>query len=55
VAEQLCTAAIELAMALGAGSINLTSNPKRVAANKLYLKLGFKVRDTNNYTYSLRS
>ncbi|MDB2462817.1 GNAT family N-acetyltransferase [Algibacter sp.] len=30
-------------------SINLTSSPERVAANKLYQKLGFVKRETNVY------
>lgn len=31
------------------GSIHLTSRPARVAANKLYQKLGFEQRETNVY------
>ena len=27
--------------------VRLTSNPKRVVANKMYLKLGFKIYETN--------
>ena len=34
-------------------SIHLTSNPKRVAANKLYQSLGFTKYDTNCYVYDL--
>ncbi|WP_205660299.1 GNAT family N-acetyltransferase [Cognatitamlana onchidii] len=34
-------------------SINLTSSPERVAANKLYQKLGFVKRETNVYRLSL--
>lgn len=30
--------------------IDLTSSPKRVAANALYQKLGFELRETNAYT-----
>lgn len=30
--------------------LELTSKPERIAANKLYQKLGFKLRETNNYT-----
>jgi len=30
-------------------SINLTSSPERIAANKLYQRLGFEKRDTNVY------
>jgi hypothetical protein len=31
----------------------LTSRPSREAANRLYLRLGFEVRDTNVYRFSL--
>jgi ribosomal protein S18 acetylase RimI-like enzyme len=53
IGEALIRHALELARRAGAGSINLTSNPKRVAANKLYLKLGFVRRRTNSYQYIL--
>lgn len=33
--------------------LNLTSRPSRVAANKLYQKLGFEKRDTNVYRLKL--
>ncbi|MFZ2555359.1 MAG: GNAT family N-acetyltransferase [Minisyncoccia bacterium] len=35
------------------GSIHLTSRPARVAANKLYQKLGFEQRETNVYRLKL--
>lgn len=44
-------AAIEYAEGLGVRSIDLTSNPKREAANRLYLKLGFEARDTSVFRY----
>lgn len=47
--DALMTRAIELAREKGAGGISLTSNPMRVAANSLYLKLGFQKRETNTY------
>lgn len=37
----------------GAKSANLTSRPKRVAANRLYQSLGFEKRETNVYKYAL--
>jgi len=43
--------AIELARERGAGNISLTSNPRREAANRLYLRMGFKKRETNAYQY----
>ncbi len=33
--------------------LELTSSPKRVAANKLYKKLGFELRETNVYRMKL--
>jgi len=39
----------EIAIEDGADEIMLTSSAKRVCANKLYEKLGFKVYDTNVY------
>ncbi|MCC7117268.1 MAG: GNAT family N-acetyltransferase [Anaerolineales bacterium] len=45
--------AIEIAKAKGASNIALTSNPLRVEANQLYLKLGFQKRATNAYQLKL--
>ena len=36
----------------GAKTVDLTSRPSRVAANKLYQKLGFVLRDTNVYRFA---
>ena len=33
--------------------LHLTSNPKRVAANKLYLSLGLQKKETNCYQMSI--
>lgn len=49
----LTNAAIEEARRRGARTIDLTSRPSRQAANALYRKLGFEVRDTNVYRLSL--
>jgi ribosomal protein S18 acetylase RimI-like enzyme len=54
VGEALMRAAIEHARALGAKAVNLTSHPRREAANRLYLRLGFERRETNVYAYKLR-
>ena len=35
--------------------IHLTSNPKRVAANALYQKMGFEKKETNCYVMKLQS
>ncbi len=40
---------LSVAKKLGAKYIDFTSHPKRLKANKLYEKLGFKKRDTNVY------
>lgn len=41
--------AIDFARDIGITRIDLTSNPSRLAANKLYQKIGFEKRDTNVY------
>lgn len=43
--------AIEIAKEESAAHITLTSNPKREDANRLYLRLGFRRRETNAYIY----
>jgi hypothetical protein len=45
--------AVEVAREKGAGNISLTSNPMREAANRLYLRVGFKKRETNSYQLKL--
>jgi ribosomal protein S18 acetylase RimI-like enzyme len=51
--ELLTRAALNAAAAGGARTVELTSRPSREAANRLYQKLGFKVRETNVYRYEL--
>ena len=51
IGEALMQKAIEIAREHGAGNISLTSNPMREAANRLYLRVGFKKRETNAYQY----
>jgi ribosomal protein S18 acetylase RimI-like enzyme len=53
VGEALNLDAIERARQLGAVTVDLTSRPKRVAANRLYQKIGFVPRDTNVYRFVL--
>lgn len=53
VGEVLMKYAIELARVKGAANIALTSNPMREAANRLYLRMGFKKRETNAYQLKL--
>lgn len=53
VAAALVQAALERCAALGARTVDLTSRPDREAANRLYLRMGFEVRETNVYRRSL--
>ena len=53
IGEALMFRAIELAKEKGAQNISLTSNPMREAANRLYLRVGFKKRETNAYQMKL--
>jgi ribosomal protein S18 acetylase RimI-like enzyme len=53
VGEALTSAMINAAQERGCKTIELTSRPSREAANRLYLRLGFKVRETNVYRYDL--
>ena len=53
IGTKLVTSAIIEARKEGTTCIDLTSNPTRIAANKLYQHLGFKKRDTNVYRIEL--
>ncbi|QXP62812.1 GNAT family N-acetyltransferase [Polaribacter sp. HaHaR_3_91] len=53
VGEKLTQFAIEFTANKGIKSINLTSSPERIAANKLYQKLGFIKRETNVYRLTI--
>jgi ribosomal protein S18 acetylase RimI-like enzyme len=53
IGDALMKYAINLAREKGAQNISLTSNPMREAANRLYLRVGFKKRETNAYQYKL--
>lgn len=52
VASALVEAALDLARERGSRTVDLTSRPGREAANRLYLRLGFELRETNVYRYS---
>ena len=52
VGEQLTRRALEIARSKGAIAVDLTSRPSREAANALYVKVGFKRRETNVYRYT---
>jgi ribosomal protein S18 acetylase RimI-like enzyme len=47
--------AIDYARSAGAEHLDLTSRPWRIAANRLYQKLGFALRETNVYRYNLKT
>jgi ribosomal protein S18 acetylase RimI-like enzyme len=52
VGEILNRTALSMASEMGVKTVDLTSRPSRVAANKLYQKLGFVARETNVYRYA---
>jgi ribosomal protein S18 acetylase RimI-like enzyme len=45
--------ALDLAGALGAKTVDLTSRPSREVANHMYQRMGFEQRETNVYRFSL--
>ncbi|HET7486390.1 MAG TPA: GNAT family N-acetyltransferase [Acidimicrobiales bacterium] len=49
----LTSRALEVAREAGARTVDLTSRPSREAANRLYVSLGFQLRETNVYRYEL--
>jgi ribosomal protein S18 acetylase RimI-like enzyme len=51
VGTALTVAAIDLAQRQGARGVDLTSRASRTAANRLYQRLGFQLRDSNVYRY----
>ncbi len=53
VAAKLVDAALDTAARTGAEKVELTSNPLREAANRLYERLGFERRETNVYRYRI--
>jgi ribosomal protein S18 acetylase RimI-like enzyme len=53
VGEALTNAAIEESRRRHVRSIDLTTRPSREAANRLYARLGFELRETNVYRFVL--
>ena len=49
----LVDAALEYAKNVGARTVDLTSRPSREAANRLYQRAGFQLRETNVYRVTL--
>lgn len=54
VGEALTKAMIDRARELGCRTVDLTSRPSREAANRLYQRAGFVMRDTHVYRFSLQ-
>jgi ribosomal protein S18 acetylase RimI-like enzyme len=52
VGAQLTRRALQIAREKGVLAVDLTSRPSREAANALYVKIGFKRRETNVYRYT---
>ena len=52
IGEGLMSALLEVARQMGAAGVSLTSNPARRAANRLYARIGFQLRETNCYYYA---
>lgn len=53
IGEALTREAIRVAAERGARTVDLTSRPSREAANRLYRRVGFELRDTNVYRFEL--
>ena len=52
--KAMTLAALDQARAtLGVSTVDLTSRPSREAANAMYLKLGFELRNSNLYRFEL--
>ena len=54
IGKELMIFAIDFAKSTGAKSVELTSRPSRVSANRLYQQMGFVLRETNVYRYPLK-
>lgn len=54
IGKELMIFAIDFAKSTGAKSVELTSRPSRVSANKLYQQMGFVLRETNVYRYPFK-
>lgn len=53
VGAALTNEAVRRARAAGARTVDLTSRPSRAAANRLYERLGFQLRDSRVYRFPL--
>jgi ribosomal protein S18 acetylase RimI-like enzyme len=55
VGAALTEEAVRRARTVGARTVDLTSRPTRQAANRLYERLGFELRETNAYRYATQA
>jgi ribosomal protein S18 acetylase RimI-like enzyme len=55
VGSALTKAMLDRARDRGCTTVDLTSRPSREAANQLYQRLGFTLRESNTYRYDLRA
>ena len=53
VGEAIVLYLLQIAREMGLKGVSLTCNPRRIAANGLYQKMGFKKWETNTYWYEL--
>ena len=51
IGESLVRHLLDFARDRGANGVALTSNPRRISANRLYQRIGFVRRETNAYFY----
>lgn len=55
IGEKLMLYALDYIRKKGIKKIDLTSVPERIAANRLYQKLGFEKRNTNIYRFTIKN
>ena len=55
IGEALTRAMLDRARELGCATVDLTSRPSREAANRLYQRVGFTLRETNVYRFELEA
>jgi ribosomal protein S18 acetylase RimI-like enzyme len=53
IGEALVNHLLQIAREMGLKGVSLTCNPRRLAANQLYQKMGFEKWETNMYWYGL--
>jgi ribosomal protein S18 acetylase RimI-like enzyme len=52
IGDALTRKALDIAQAAGARTVDLTSRPSRVAAGRLYERVGFQLRESRLYRYA---